>query len=180
LTTESLPFDVLATADLGSNSFRLQISRLVEDQMYTLDTMKDTVRLGAGLGLDKVLDDVTQERALACLARFGERLRGFSPGQVRIVGTNTLRVAKNAAAFIARAEALLGFPIEIIAGREEARLIYLGAAHSLPATRERRMVVDIGGGSTEFILGSQYRAAGLRQLQLALFCRWQAGQDPVP
>jgi len=166
LTTESLPFDVLATADLGSNSFRLQISRLVEDQLYTLDSMKDTVRLGAGLGPDKVLDDATQERALACLARFGERLRGFSPAQVRIVGTNTLRVAKNSAAFIARAEALLGFPIEIIAGREEARLIYLGAAHSLPATRERRMVVDIGGGSTEFILGSQYRALETESLPL--------------
>lgn len=166
MTTEPLPFDVLATVDLGSNSFRLQISRLVEDQLYTLDSMKDTVRLGAGLGADKVLDNDTQDRALACLARFGERLRGFSPAQVRVVGTNTLRVAKNSADFIARAETLLGFPIEIIAGREEARLIYLGAAHSLPATRERRMVVDIGGGSTEFIIGSQYRALETESLPL--------------
>jgi len=166
LTTEPLHFDVLATVDLGSNSFRLQISRLVEDQLYTLDSMKETVRLGAGLGVDKVLDDDTQQRALACLARFGERLHGFSPAQVRVVGTNTLRVAKNSADFIEHAEHLLGFPIEIIAGREEARLIYLGAAHSLPATRERRMVVDIGGGSTEFIIGSQYRALETESLPL--------------
>lgn len=166
LTTESLSYDVLATVDLGSNSFRLQISRLVDDQLYTLDALKETVRLGAGLGVEKVLDTDTQERALACLARFGERLRGFSPAQVRVVGTNTLRVAKNAPAFIERAESLLGFPIEIIAGREEARLIYLGAAHSLPATRERRLVVDIGGGSTEFIIGSQYRALVTESLPL--------------
>lgn len=166
LTIDNHAFDVLATVDLGSNSFRLQISRLVEDQLYTLDSLKETVRLGAGLGVDKVLDEDTQERALACLARFGERLRGFAPTQVRVVGTNTLRVAKNAPEFISRAESLLGFPIEIIAGREEARLIYLGAAHTLPATRERRMVVDIGGGSTEFIIGSQYRALATESLPL--------------
>ena len=166
MTTETHPIDVLATVDLGSNSFRLQISRLVEDQLYTLDSLKETVRLGAGLGPDKTLDADTQERALSCLARFGERLRGFSPAQVRVVGTNTLRVAKNAPDFIERAESLLGFPIEIIAGREEARLIYLGAAHTLPATRERRLVVDIGGGSTEFIIGSQYRALATESLPL--------------
>ncbi|MBI3145685.1 MAG: exopolyphosphatase [Pseudogulbenkiania sp.] len=157
---------MLATVDLGSNSFRLQVSRVVEDQLYTLDTLKDTVRLGAGLSDDKVLDDDTQKRALASLARFGERLRGLGPKQVRVVGTNTLRVAKNAPDFIVRAEALLGFPIEIIAGREEARLIYIGAAHSLPATRERRLVVDIGGGSTEFIIGSQFRALVTESLPL--------------
>lgn len=160
------PLDVLATVDLGSNSFRLQVSRVVEDQLYTLDSLKETVRLGAGLTADKFLDDETQERALACMARFGERLRGLSAAQVRVVGTNTLRVAKNADQFISRAEALLGFPIEIIAGREEARLIYLGAAHSLPATKEKRLVVDIGGGSTEFIIGCQYKAVETESLPL--------------
>jgi len=159
-------YDVLATVDLGSNSFRLQVSRVLDDQLYTLDTLKETVRLGAGLTAEKFLDDDTQERALACLARFGERLRGLERGQVRVVGTNTLRVAKNAPVFIAQAEALLGFPIEIIAGREEARLIYLGAAHSLPATREKRLVVDIGGGSTEFIIGSLYKAQVTESLPL--------------
>ncbi|WP_338092928.1 hypothetical protein [Chromobacterium amazonense] len=101
LTHTTPPHTVLATVDLGSNSFRLQVSRVVDDQLYALDVMKETVRLGAGLTAEKNLDEDTQQRALACLARFGERLRGFVPGQVRIVGTNTLRVAKNAAAFIA-------------------------------------------------------------------------------
>lgn len=160
------PTNVLATVDLGSNSFRLQVSRVVDDQLYTLDALKETVRLGAGLTSDKHLDEDTQERALAAMARFGERLRGFSPSQVRVVGTNTLRVAKNAPGFIQKAEELLGFPIEIIAGREEARLIYIGAAHSLPATREKRLVVDIGGGSTEFIIGSQYKALVTESLPL--------------
>ena len=165
--TSTLPTpDVLATVDLGSNTFRLQVSRVVEDQLYPLDAMKETVRLGAGLTADKYLDDVTQEKALACMARFGERLRGFDPRQVRIVGTNTLRVARNSAEFIQRAEALLGFPIEIIAGREEARLVYIGAAHSLPATKEKRLVVDIGGGSTEFVIGSQFKAHVTESLPL--------------
>jgi len=166
VTNNTPQYDVLATVDLGSNSFRLQVSRVLDDQLYTLDTLKETVRLGAGLTAEKILDDDTQERALACLARFGERLRGLVPGQVRVVGTNTLRVAKNAPAFITQAEALLGFPIEIIAGREEARLIYLGAAHSLPATREKRLVVDIGGGSTEFIIGSLYKSQVTESLPL--------------
>ncbi|GHD72458.1 exopolyphosphatase [Vogesella fluminis] len=160
------PYDVLATVDLGSNSFRLQVSRVVDDQLYPLDVLKETVRLGGGLTEDKLLEQDTIDCALACMARFGERLRGFEAHQVRVVGTNTLRVAKNAATFISEAERLLGFPIEIIAGREEARLIYLGAAHSLPATRERRLVVDIGGGSTEFIIGSQYKAHVTESLPL--------------
>ncbi|SCK20555.1 exopolyphosphatase [Vogesella sp. LIG4] len=166
MSTVTPPFDVLATVDMGSNSFRLQISRVVDDQLYTLDSLKETVRLGGGLQADKTLDDETLARALGCMARFGERLRGLDPKQVRVVGTNTLRVARNAAAFITEAERLLGFPIEIIAGREEARLIYLGAAHSLPATKERRLVVDIGGGSTEFIIGSQYKAQVTESLPL--------------
>jgi len=166
LSSVKPPFDVLATVDMGSNSFRLQISRVVDDQLYTLDSLKDTVRLGGGLQDDKTLDSETLQRALACMARFGERLRGMDPKQVRVVGTNTLRVAKNAPEFIVEAERLLGFPIEIIAGREEARLIYLGAAHSLPATKERRLVVDIGGGSTEFIIGSGYKAHVTESLPL--------------
>jgi exopolyphosphatase/guanosine-5'-triphosphate,3'-diphosphate pyrophosphatase len=111
------------------------------------------VRLGAGLTEDKRLDKASQQRALACLQRFGERLRGLPPEAVRAVGTNSLRVAKNAADFLPQAEAALGFPIEVIAGREEARLIYLGVAHGLPQSDSKRMVMDIGGGSTEFIIG---------------------------
>jgi exopolyphosphatase/guanosine-5'-triphosphate,3'-diphosphate pyrophosphatase len=146
-------YDTLAAVDLGSNSFRLEVARVAGDQLYPLDSLKETVRLAGGLGDDKRLDDTTQARALACLQRFGERLRGLSPEAVRCIGTSTLRIARNADAFIRQAEAALGHPIEIVAGREEARLIYLGVAHSLPVSPDRRLVVDIGGGSTELIIG---------------------------
>lgn len=149
-------YDTIAAVDLGSNSFRLQVARVVEDQIYPLDSLKETVRLGAGLTADKLLDDDAQKRAIACLKLFGERLRGLPGNAVRVVGTNTLRVAKNASAFLDSAQQALGFPIEVIAGREEARLIYLGVSHSLPVSTARRLVVDIGGGSTEFIIGEGY------------------------
>ncbi|MBC7944721.1 MAG: exopolyphosphatase [Burkholderiales bacterium] len=145
--------DVLAAVDLGSNSFRVQVARVVGDLVYPLDSLKETVRLAAGLTEDKYLDAASQKRALECLMRFGERLRGLPAEAVRAVGTNSLRVAKNAAEFLLEAERALGFPIEIVAGREEARLIYLGVANSLPAGTQTRLVVDIGGGSTEIIIG---------------------------
>ena len=157
-------FSTLAAVDLGSNSFHCQVARVVGDQVYPLDALREPVRLGAGLSKDKRLDDDVKERALACLKRFGERLRGLDRHAVRAVGTNTLRVAKNAAAFLRKAEAALGFPIEIVAGREEARLIYLGVAHELPASKEKRLVVDIGGGSTEIIIGAGYRPQRLESL----------------
>ena len=156
----------LAAVDLGSNSFRLQVARVVDNQIYMLDSLKDTVRLGAGLGEDKILDKKTCDRALACLARFGERLRGLPPGAVRAVGTNTFRVARNAQKFLQDAEAALGFPIEIIAGREEARLIYLGVAHALPVSKEVNLVVDIGGGSTELIIGKGMDAQRMESLYM--------------
>lgn len=157
----------IAAVDLGSNSFRLQVARVVDDQIYPLDTLKDPVRLGAGLTEDEWLDEASQQRALACLRRFGERLRGLPREAVRVVGTNTLRVARNSAEFIPQLEAALGgFPIEIIAGREEARLVYLGAAHSLPASKEKRMVIDIGGGSTEFIIGQQLKSQKTESLYM--------------
>ena len=147
-------YDTLAAVDLGSNSFRLEVARVAGDQLYPLDSLKETVRLAGGLSDDKLLDEATQARALACLLRFGERLRGLSPEAIRCVGTSALRIARNADLFISKAEIALGHPIEIVAGREEARLIYLGVAHSLPASPDRRLVVDIGGGSTEFIIGT--------------------------
>src|SRR4029079_11413390 len=150
--------DVLAAVDLGSNSFHLQVGRVVDGQIYALDSMREALRLGAGLTADKRIDRATQVRALEVLARFGERLRGLPPSAVRAVGTNTLRVAKNAAQFLREARSALGFPIEVIAGREEARLIYLGVSHSLPPAQHRRLVVDVGGGSTEFIIGSGFEA----------------------
>ena len=157
-------FPTLAAVDLGTNSFHCQVARVVGDQVYPLDSLREPVRLGAGLDKDKRIDDETQERALACLKRFGERLRGLDKRAVRAVGTNTLRVAKNAAGFLRRAQAALGFPIEVVAGREEARLIYIGVSHSLPASREKRLVVDIGGGSTELIIGTGQRPLRLESL----------------
>ena len=147
-------YNSLAAVDLGSNSFHLQVVRVDDGQLYELDSIKEPVRLAAGLDDEKRLTEPAQERALACLERFGERLRGFPATSVRAVATNTLRVARNARQFLAAAEKVLGFPIDIIAGREEARLIYLGVAHGLPATSGNRLVVDIGGGSTECIIGN--------------------------
>jgi exopolyphosphatase/guanosine-5'-triphosphate,3'-diphosphate pyrophosphatase len=152
---------ILAAVDLGSNSFRLQIARVEGDQLYMLDGLREPVHLAAGLTADKYLDAEAQQRALATLGRFAERLRDLPREAVRTVGTNSLRVARNAADFIPQAEHILGFPIEVIAGREEARLIYLGVAHGLPQSQDNRLVIDIGGGSTEFIIGN-----GLKPLKL--------------
>jgi exopolyphosphatase/guanosine-5'-triphosphate,3'-diphosphate pyrophosphatase len=152
---------ILAAVDLGSNSFRLQVARVEGDQLYMLDSLREPVRLAAGLEDDKRLSKDAQQRALACLQRFGQRLRDLPPEVVRAVGTNSLRVAKNAAEFLQQAEVALGFPIEVIGGHEEARLIYLGVAQGLPQSDIKRMVMDIGGGSTEFIIGQ-----GLEPLRL--------------
>jgi exopolyphosphatase/guanosine-5'-triphosphate,3'-diphosphate pyrophosphatase len=149
-------YETVAAVDLGSNSFRLQVGRVVDNQIYTLDSLKESVRLASGLMADKRLDAGSQARALEALRRFGERLGGLDKGAVRAVATNTLRVAKNADEFLPLAEEALGFPIEVIAGREEARLIYIGASHSLPTSAQKRLVVDIGGGSTEFIIGKRH------------------------
>ncbi len=152
---------ILAAVDLGSNSFRLQIARAEGDQLYMLDGLREQVRLAEGLSDDKFLSAEAQQRALTALARFAERLRDLPSVAVRAVGTNSLRVAKNAPDFIVQAEHVLGFPIEVISGLEEARLIYLGVAHGLPRSDDNLLVMDIGGGSTEFIIGN-----GLTPLKL--------------
>jgi exopolyphosphatase/guanosine-5'-triphosphate,3'-diphosphate pyrophosphatase len=145
--------DVLAAVDLGSNSFHMKIARAYEGELQVLDRMREMVHLGAGLDEDGNLTRDAQQRALDCLARFGERLRAMPSRSVRAVGTNTLRNARNAKEFIAAAERALGHPVKIIAGKEEARLIYLGVAHTLADNGQKRLVVDIGGGSTELIIG---------------------------
>ena len=144
---------LLATVDLGSNSFRLQICAVEEGQLRIVDSIKEMVRFAAGLDENKNITLDAQQRALKCLSRFGQRLIGFKPEQVRVVATNTFRVARNIANFLPEAEEALGFPVEIIAGREEARLIYLGVKHTHPPTNDNMLVVDIGGGSTEFVIG---------------------------
>ncbi len=149
--------NLLATVDLGSNSFRLLIGKIHNDGTISpIDQIKETVRLASGLDANDNLTKESQLYALEVLSRFHERLSGFKKSQVRVVGTSTLRVANNAAEFIAIANKTLGFPIEVISGKEEARLIYIGATHSLAYTEEKRLVIDIGGGSTEFIIGKGY------------------------
>lgn len=159
-------YPTLAAVDLGSNSFHLQVARVEGEQLFYLDAHKVAVRLAAGLGEDKRLDADSQQRALDCLARFGERLKGMPAGSVRAVGTSALRVAKNSSELLRQAKSALGFDIEIVAGREEARLIYLGVAHSLPLTTEPRLVVDIGGGSTECIIGVGYEPQERESLRM--------------
>ena len=146
--------ETLAAVDLGSNSFHLEIGRVVDRQIYPLDAVREVVRLGGGLTAEKRIDRATQAAALEALAKFAERLRGFPRQGVRAVGTNALRIAKNSPQFLREARQVLGFPIEVISGREEARLIYLGVSHSMPASAAKRLVVDIGGGSTELIIGT--------------------------
>lgn len=158
--------DVIAAVDLGSNSFRLQAGRIVNGQIYAFDGLKETVQLAAGLTAGKWLEDEACQRGLAALRLFHERLAGFSPGAVRAVATNTLRVAKNAAGFLRQAEEALGFPIEVISGREEARLIYVGVAHTLPDPHRQQLIVDIGGGSTEFIIGKSFEPVLLDSLYM--------------
>ncbi|MEW5770230.1 MAG: exopolyphosphatase [Pseudomonadota bacterium] len=159
-------YPTLAAIDLGSNSFHLQVARVEGEQLFYLDSLKEPVRLAAGLTEAKKLDAAAQKRALSCLARFGERLQGMPAEAVRAVGTSALRVAKNAPAFLEKAHEALGFDIEIVAGREEARLIYLGVSHSLPLTQTPRLVVDIGGGSTECIIGVGYEARERESLRM--------------
>lgn len=150
--------NLLAAVDLGSNSFRLEIGRFDAGQINRTEYIKETVRQGNGLDIDRNLTPEAMQRGWDCLARFGERLASFKKTQVRAVATQTLREARNRDEFLARANKILGFPIDVISGREEARLIYQGVAHMLPQSEERRLVVDIGGRSTEMIVGKGLEA----------------------
>ena len=150
------PGTLLAAIDLGSNSFRLEIGRYHGGHIERIEYLKETVRQGNGLDAEKNLSDAAMERGWSCLARFAERLQGFKKPQVRAVATQTLREAKNREVFVRKAQEVLGFPIEVISGHEEARLIYQGVSHLLPHSDERRLVIDIGGRSTEMILGQGY------------------------
>lgn len=144
---------LLAAVDLGSNSFRMEIGRLDHGLIRRTEYLKETVRQGGSLDAADNLSQAAMQRGWACLARFGERLAGFKRHQVRAVATQTLREARNREEFLGKARTLLGFPIDVIAGREEARLIYQGVTHLLPQSQERRLVIDIGGRSTEMVLG---------------------------
>jgi exopolyphosphatase/guanosine-5'-triphosphate,3'-diphosphate pyrophosphatase len=154
----------VAGVDLGSNSFHMIVARVDGGQLRIVDRMRERVRLATGLDAAHRLSEEAIGRALDCLTRFGQRVRELPPGAVRAAGTNTLRQAKNAGAFLERAQAALGHPIDVIAGREEARLIYLGVAHGVPSDDGRRLVIDIGGGSTECILGEGFEAVATESL----------------
>lgn len=156
----------LAAVDLGSNSFRLEIGYLDHGQILRTEYLKETVRQGSGLDAERLLSRQAMQRGWDCLARFGERLAGFRKYQVRAVATQTLREARNRDEFLGRANEVLGFPIEVISGKEEARLIYQGVSHLLPQSPERRLVIDIGGRSTEMILGQGYEASAMESFRV--------------
>jgi exopolyphosphatase/guanosine-5'-triphosphate,3'-diphosphate pyrophosphatase len=158
--------DVLAAVDLGSNSFHMVVARHSHGQLVIVDRLREMVRLAAGLDEQDRLSRDSVTRAIRALERFGERLRDMNAGSVRVVGTNTLRKAKRKGAFLERAREALGHPIEIISGVEEARLIYLGVANTTPSEPGHRLVVDIGGGSTELIIGEGLAAKRLESLYM--------------
>lgn len=160
------PPETVAAVDLGSNSFHMIVARISDGNFQVVDKLREMVRLGGGLDKDRNLTPEAQERALACLERFGQRVSTLPPGSVRAVGTNTLRQVRRSSDFIKRAEQALGHPIEVIAGREEARLVYLGVAHGFATDNERRLVVDIGGGSTELIIGDGFTPRNRESLNM--------------
>lgn len=158
--------DLLAAIDLGSNSFHMVVARYVLGQLRTVDRIKETVRLAEGLDGAGGLKPEVMQRALDCLSRFGQRIRTIPSQHVRAIATNTVRALKNPQSFLLPAEKALGHGIEVVAGREEARLIYLGVANGQPPREKRRLVMDIGGGSTEFIIGEGFEALERESLQM--------------
>ena len=191
LTSTSLrDGELLAAIDLGSNSFHMVVARAVLGQLRIIDRLRETVRMASGLNAKGDLDPAARERALACLSRFGERIHTLPPHRVRAIATNTVRQLRNPQAFLIPAETALGHGIEVVSGREEARLIYLGVAHGMPPSDARRLVIDIGGGSTEFIIGSGFQPLERESIQMGCIAstrrffpdgrlnrkRWQQGQ----
>ncbi|KLN62790.1 exopolyphosphatase [Vibrio sp. VPAP30] len=155
----------VAAIDLGSNSFHMVVARVVEQDLQLVSRHKQRVRLAAGLDGQKNLDNASIERGLECLTMFAERLQGFEEQNVRIAATHTLRQANNSYIFLQRAREVLPFPIEIIPGIEEARLIYLGVAHTQPES-DSKLVVDIGGGSTEIVIGRGFNPELINSKQM--------------
>ncbi len=159
--------DLLAAIDLGSNSFHMVVARYMLGQLRIIDRLRDTVRLAEGLDGKGGLTLEVRQRALECLSRFGQRIRDIPPQRVRAVATNTVRALAAPQAFLVPAETALGHAIEVVSGREEARLVYLGVAHAQPPKAQQlRLVIDIGGGSTECIIGSGFDAIERESLQV--------------
>ena len=156
----------IAAVDLGSNSFHMMIAEEFQGEIRTLEKRGEKVQLAAGLDNQNYLSEDAIQRGVDCLAQFGQRLQGMDPDRIVVFATNALRAARNRREFIDRAEEVLGYPVEVIAGREEARLIYLGVAHTQADDGGQRLVVDIGGGSTEFIIGERFEAKALESLHM--------------
>ena len=161
--------DILAAVDLGSNSFHMVVARYSHGQLVIIDRLREMVRLASGVEENGRIDKDVAARALACLERFGQRLRDMHADSVRVVGTNALRLAHKKQAFLERAREALGHPIEIIAGMEEARLIYSGVAHTVPSEPGRRLVIDIGGFIERGRAGSAHAFDGGGQMALFIF-----------
>lgn len=159
-------FPLIAAIDLGSNSFHMVLAKTDQREIRILERIGEKVQLAAGINAQLQLQDDAMERGLDCLRRFAQLIQDLPPGAVRVVGTSSLRVAQNRNSFIQRAEEILGHDVDVISGREEARLIYLGVSHSLAGTPGKRLVIDIGGGSTEFIIGQQFESLMLGSLQM--------------
>jgi len=159
--------DMLAAVDLGSNSFHMVVARYLLGQLRIVDRLRETVRLAEGLDGRGGLDPAVRQRAIDCLARFGQRVKDIAPQRIRAIATNTVRSLAQPQSFLVPAEAALGHAIEVVSGREEARLVYLGVAHAQPSRPgELRLVIDIGGGSTECIIGAGFEAIERESLQL--------------
>lgn len=185
--------DLLASVDLGSNSFHLLVARCERGEPRPVDHLRENVRLAAGLGADGSLDAAHRQAALQCLERFGQRLASLRPERVRAVATNTVRQMRAPLEFLGQAERALGHAIEVVSGREEARLIWQGVIHTLPRSRERRLIVDIGGGSTEFIVGRGLKPELTESVQVGSVAsslrffpdgritvkRWQRAQEEI-
>ena len=164
LENEAYP-ETIAAVDLGSNSFHMIVARVDEYGNFSMiDQLKEMVRLRGGLDANNNMDEDVAQRALDCLQRFGDRIRHLEQGTVRAAGTNTLRSMKGSAAFLRKANKALGHTIEIIPGHEEARLVYLGVSHTLSDDKGKQLVIDIGGGSTEFIIGKKFEPKKLESL----------------
>jgi len=159
-------FPLIAAIDLGSNSFHMIMARADHGEIRVVERLGEKVQLAAGIDEQRLLSEDAMQRGLDCLRRFAQLTQGLPQGAVRVVGTNALREARNRAEFIRRAEAILGHPVEVISGREEARLIYLGVSHSIAHLNGKRLVVDIGGGSTEFIIGQCFEPLLRESLQM--------------
>lgn len=185
--------DLIAAADLGSNSFHLVVARFEQGEPRVIDRMRESVRLAAGVNEDGSLDPQYMKRAMDCLARFGQRIADIPSRRTRAIATNAVRQMADPEHFLGQAEKALGQPVDVVSGREEGRLIFLGVSHGLPRSRQKRLVVDVGGGSTEFIIGHGLEPIQTESVQVGCVAstlrffpdgvltrkRWKKAQDEI-